>query len=469
MIPSLLVQAPDRYRPERGWVLEVLLTRWLGVPFVLRFEEREDVRMCRPGAETEPGLRLPERCFATPETRWRTAAPLPTGVVRVAATPEMALDGPLPLLLHEAAEGDALVGEVGADLQLRCDVPGTAFLYLTRYEEALEGPRDRHGRFPCAASFSARLGLTEAPVVDLQVQALAACLERLWPGLTRPPAAAPVQVSHDVDLPFGGCGRPVGRALSRAGGDIVRRGSPLTAARTLLAWAGGERLGPGLDPCNSFAFLMEVSEALGLRNAFYFSAPATRVEPFDSTYGLEDTGLRRILEAVSARGHEVGIHPSYATPGRPDLLAAEVHRVRDAAERAGLRQDRWGGRQHYLRWDPACSWRDWEEAGLDYDSTLGWAEAVGFRCGTCRPYPVFDLLERRSLRLVERPLIAMDVSLTEYQRLPDAELPARLAALARTCRRAGGTLTLLWHNDGLATARARDCYARVLQSVCAPG
>jgi hypothetical protein len=466
--PSLLVQAPDRYRSERAWVLEVLLTRWLGVSFALRFDAREDTRICRPDAEAAPGLRLPERVFATPVSRWRTADPLPARVAWAAGMPALALDGPLPLLLQEVAEGEALVGEEGADFQLRCDVPGTAFLYLSRYEESLDGPRDRHGRFRSAASFAARLGLTEVPVVDLQVQALAACLERLWPGLTRPPAVAPVHVSHDVDLPFGGWGRPARRALSRAAGDIVHRGSPLAAMRTLIAWAAGERHGTAVDPCNSFAFLMDVSEALGLRSAFYFSAPEAEVQPFDSTYDLRGTAMRRILEMVASRGHEVGVHPSYATPGRPDLLAPEVHRVREAARRAGLQQDRWGGRQHYLRWDPARTWGDWEDAGLDYDSSLGWANAVGFRCGTCRSYPVFDLTERRAQRLEERPLVAMDVALTGHRQLSEG-LPVRLGELARTCRRVGGTFTLLWHNDGLATAKARARYARVLSAACSPG
>ena len=40
-----------------------------------------------------------------------------------------------------------------------------------------------------------------------------------------------------------------------------------------------------------------------------------------------------------------------------------------------------------------------------------YAEAVGFRTGTCHPYRVFDLRERRPLRLREMPFQIMDVTL----------------------------------------------------------
>jgi len=34
--------------------------------------------------------------------------------------------------------------------------------------------------------------------------------------------------------------------------------------------------------------------------------------------------------------------------------------------------------------------RAWADAGMDYDSTLSYADRPGFRCGTCSEYPAFD-------------------------------------------------------------------------------
>jgi hypothetical protein len=82
-------------------------------------------------------------------------------------------------------------------------------------------------------------------------------------------------------------------------------------------------------------------------------------------------------------------------------------RLQRVAEAAGVRQDEWGGRQHVLRWANPDTWRDWEAAGLSHDSTLAYSEAIGFRTGTCHPYRVFDLRERR-LRVREVPFQVME-------------------------------------------------------------
>ena len=87
------------------------------------------------------------------------------------------------------------------------------------------------------------------------------------------------------------------------------------------------------------------------------------------------------------RGHEVGFHAGFGTFRDAERTAEEFARLRGIAEREGVRQDRWGGRQHYLEWANPDTWRNWDEAGLDYDCTLAFSEAVGFRTGTCHEYP----------------------------------------------------------------------------------
>ena len=70
--------------------------------------------------------------------------------------------------------------------------------------------------------------------------------------------------------------------------------------------------------------------------------------------------------------------------------------------------------------------------------------------------------QQRTLRLRERPLVAMDATLLQYLRLDEGSTLARLAALKDTCRRFGGDFTLLWHNDRLFWRGARRVYTEVL-------
>ena len=84
-------------------------------------------------------------------------------------------------------------------------------------------------------------------------------------------------------------------------------------------------------------------------------------------------------------------------------------------------------------------------AGLRH--TLAYADRIGFRAGTCHEYHAYHLLERRPLRLRERPFQVMDRTVFAYMGLsPDAARDAILAS-RRECRRYSGILSLLWHNN----------------------
>jgi hypothetical protein len=144
--------------------------------------------------------------------------------------------------------------------------------------------------------------------------------------------------------------------------------------------------------------------------------------------------------------------------------------LRRVAEAQGVQQERWGGRQHFLRWANPDTWRNWEAAGLSYDSTLAFSEAVGFRTGTSRPYRVFDLRARRPLRLVERPFQVMDVTLLSSMALSLEAARAAVMDIAAQCRRYGGCLGILWHNNTLLrSAREQRWYASLIADACAAG
>jgi hypothetical protein len=220
---------------------------------------------------------------------------------------------------------------------------------------------------------------------------------------------------------------------------------------------------PDRDPYNTFAWIMDRSEQLGVSSAFYFMTG--RTDPrFDSGYSIDQPWIRKLLRQIHARGHEIGLHPSYGTLGRPDLLCAERDALLSTCAALRIEQHHWGGRQHFLRWHNPDTWRAWTDAELAYDSTLGYGRYPGFRCGTAREYPVFDLVSQRPLPLRERPLIVMDMALTEA-RGENAAGVERISTLAQRCGMFGGDFTLLWHNSQLASSRQRAQYVRALSAV----
>ena len=111
--------------------------------------------------------------------------------------------------------------------------------------------------------------------------------------------------------------------------------------------------------------------------------------------------------------HEIGIHPGYNTYQDSGAFASSVDKLKQVMIEEGIEQPILVEGQHYLRWKTPTTAQIYEKNGLSYDTTLGYADHPGFRCGTCYEYPFFDALEQRQLNIRERPLILMECSVIE--------------------------------------------------------
>lgn len=466
---TLVLDTPETYEAERRYVLDVLLTDRLGVQWQQRTHDAPDVRITVKGEEAAGHIVVPDVLFAVAPRDWLTPASLPRRPI--AWRPVPTTDGDtgerLPVLYGPRPAPPSLVWEDGPAVHLGVDVFGSAFFMLTRYEEIVVPTRDSYLRFPAASSVAAAEGFLGIPIVDAYVELLWDALRRRWPRLTRPAAAFRLSLTHDVDRPLSFLGRGVkGRLRQLAGDALVRRDPGLMLTR-VRSWPRSARGDYSLDPDNTFDFLMGVSERHGVASAFYFLA-TENVSFIDGYYTLDLPWIRRLLTTMHERGHEIGFHGGFDAYRDVRRTKAEFSRLQTAATDAGVRQDSWGGRQHYLRWDNPDTWATWDQAGLDYDSTLAFAERPGFRAGTCHEFRPFHLRERRPLRVRERPLTVMDATLDSMRLSPDAAA-ATVLDLARQCRRYGGRFTLLWHNSQVPTPRERRWYAELVDAVAAGG
>jgi hypothetical protein len=459
----LVVRHPDTRPAERAYVLDVVLGDFLGLQW--RAEPRDPGPLEITWSEDDDGRRLivVDALLATPAAAWLTPRSMPaTPLARwrpedIGLAP--ALVSPEVPVIYGAELQRGGYGRARADrIELGIDLFGGILFQLARYEEIAQPASDEHDRYPPEASLAHREGFLTRPLVEEYVEILRSALTRLWPTLPLVRPEFRLRVSHDVDWPVQ---RRVSlpRGVKAIAGDLVRRRDVDLAARRLRSQL---RRDPTDDPYYTFDEIMDASERRGLRSAFYFMAGSSDTR-FDGTYRLDEPWVASLIARIHERGHEIGLHPSYLTYRDPARLTAERETLARCCEALGVEQARWGGRQHFLRWSNPVTWRAWDDAGLAYDASLGYARAPGFRCGVCREYPVFDLPAGRRLNLRESPLVAMDVFAVER---PPAERPAaldRFAELKETCRRYGGEFTLLWHNSHLAARSERELYEAALQ------
>lgn len=379
-----------------------------------------------------------------------------------------ALGKPLPA--PGAAElPSPLIEQTAIGYRIRYDITGLTYWMLSRQEEVGRRDLDVHRRFPASASHALRHDYLERPVVDEWLHILGQVIRQLWPHLPLRQHRFSIKVSHDVDRPsrYGFCS--TARMLRLMAGDVLKRRDLKSA--WLAPWVrldSRQRLHPA-DLDNTFDWLMDVSEQHGLTSAFYFICGRTDAKR-DADYEPEHPAIRELLRRIHARGHEIGLHPSYATYQEPAAIAAEAERLRRVCTEEGVSQHAWGGRMHYLRWENPTTARAWEQAGMSYDSTLGYADHAGFRCGTCFEYPAFDPVEGRALKLRIRPLIVMEETVLEplYMGLGSgAAALHKFGELRERCQDVNGCFTLLWHNSTFDTPAKRTLYQQVLQEATA--
>ena len=100
---------------------------------------------------------------------------------------------------------------------------------------------------------------------------------------------------------------------------------------------------------------------------------------------------------------------------------------------------------------------------MTYDSSLGYFDSPGFRCGTCHEFEMFDPIAQKRLNIIQRPLIVMDVSIMHYLGLDLSKEGLELISdLVQKCKNVNGIFTLLWHNNYLYTTEQRNYYRIIL-------
>jgi hypothetical protein len=463
----LVVHLPTGYAAERGYVLDVVLGEFLGLPFRAVTGDRRDVEIAVPELSAARTLTIADSLFTTPEEQWLMPSSLPRRPLQhwdlagSVLQPKLVASD-LPIVYgRRVARGDSFYAEADEQITLGVDIFGAIFFQLTRYEELVDSTRDAYERFPASATLAHREGFLARPLVNEYLEVLWAAMSRLWPRLQRRRRVFQESLSHDVDSPFYPVASPP-RVLKAAVGDVARRGDPRLAWSRLQTLRRDHDENRNRDPYDTFELIMDLSERRGLRSAFYFIAGTT--DPArDGTYDLEDPWIGRLIRRIHERGHEIGLHPSYASFRDPAAINAEREALQSTCKRLGVeRQGPLGGRQHFLRWENPITWRAWEQAGLSYDSSLGFPDEVGFRCGACIDYPTFDLLARRALKLYERPLVVMEKALFDDQTTADQLGLETIMQLRDRCRLFEGNFTLLWHNSRLASRRERDLYTNAI-------
>lgn len=159
------------------------------------------------------------------------------------------------------------------------------------------------------------------------------------------------------------------------------------------------------------------------------------------------------VAVLQRNGCEIGVHgiDAWHSVEKARTELARVAAVSGSTTR--------GIRMHWLLQDSSTP-GVLEEAGYDYDSSVGYNETIGYRAGTTQVYLPFG-----NRTLLELPMHIQDGALFYPQKLGLAEKEAweLCEKLAAQARRIGGVLTVLWHDRSHGPERFwGEFYARLV-------
>jgi len=275
--------------------------------------------------------------------------------------------------------------------------------------------------------------------------------ERLWPN-GRPPQLLPrwpdghkyaVIMTHDVDRPERAS---LGRALFRevlGPRSLTRRQAWYALRAEIRSYGIIQSLlaGPTRRREWDFEKLCALEDAHSIRSAFYFAVVHRSVgHSCDVDYHLDLPRYLRLFKKLQSRGFEVGLHAGYSTRwGWPPISqqAAHLSQLRRETTR--------GVRHHYLQVnhdDPMQSLFEHADAGLLYDSSIGFNDAPGYRAGTALPYSPFHATRGTASGFVELPMTLADMHLPTRDESTAVETVRHHLDNAR---RLGGMAVLNWH------------------------
>lgn len=352
----------------------------------------------------------------------------------------------IPLLFGEPREEWSADG---SQLIIHADLLASTYFLISRYEEMYRrSERDSYGRFPGKSSLPYRAGFLHRPIIDEYGEALRQIL--LETGIAerhnlrleeRPQTFSRVNLTHDLSRPYNYRGW---RSFLRAW--LKEKKSPLEAARLsfsrdteddyftfpkFLKWDRNTCDSLGRDRSDIFLFIRMPSR-----------------HPLDKPYySLHSLYLRRILSIAAKHKVLLALQCSYAAGHQSELISKERHQFEKA-----FRQRPRGLRHNKLT---SCEPEDLLQAyvsGFRNDYSMGYADVVGFRLGTCRPVKFINPNTRLLTELILHPLVLRDLTLSDqrYMALEQDEAERIAHDLIRMTARYNGELTLLWHNDLLS-------------------
>jgi peptidoglycan/xylan/chitin deacetylase (PgdA/CDA1 family) len=317
------------------------------------------------------------------------------------------------------------------------DLIASAFYFLALIEEETVNKRDEHNRF-CASYGELSSRFSAQPVVSGLQQILFKSVLHLYDKMYIPVVQKwywpsqkdfAVCLTHDIDFIRPGILYHLHLPFKRMKSFDAKRS--FLALKRMIYPLYGKKVNPW-----DYHNILELERTIGIKSTFFFIAGGHGKHDFPYDLNNEKKNLMELRNS----GFEIGLHGSYTSATDINALADEKRKLEEIGGKLS------GIRQHYLKFDKDTLTKQ-ENAGFNYDSTLYYADALGFRGGMAHPFLPYQESTGKMMKIMEIPPTVMDKTLLDYQKKDAEKAFNDIEDMIKTVEKQSGLLTLLWHNE----------------------
>src|SRR6478735_1616902 len=330
---------------------------------------------------------------------------------------------------------------------LNFDIFSAVFYLLSRYEEYLNKPADKHGNYIHSNSILYKLDLLNTPVIEQWLEVLKEVLLKIHPSLLLKNHKAKFALTFDIDIAY--AYKHKGFARTTVG--FLKRMITLNfnEAKEQLFTLFNKRQ----DIFDTYNYIFSCIK--NKKPVFFFDMGDHG--KFDKNPSYKNRQFRQLIKSISAKA-VIGVHPSYASNSNKRLMAFEKNKLEQITGQAIQKR-----RQHYLKLKLPATYSNLINNNIQEDFTIGYAAMYGFRAGTCNSFLYFNLEDNSATNLRLYPFAYMDVTLNNYLNLSIDEAKKVVSKLIDHTVNHKGIFIPLWHNSTLCNCNEWSGWREVFE------
>ncbi|WP_455168757.1 polysaccharide deacetylase family protein [Aegicerativicinus sediminis] len=333
------------------------------------------------------------------------------------------------------------------------DIFAASFYMLCRYEEYLPHVKDDYGRYPAKESLGFKHGFMQEPVVDIWAYRFKDVLKAFYPEYDFPIRQYQIQPIIDVPMAFyfkqKGFLRIIGGSIS----DLVRLKLKNFYQRYLSI------MGFVRDPYDTFKWIITKQRHSKVKFLVFFLVGD--YSTYDKNISVNKKQFISAIKSV-ADYCKVGLKLSYFAIDDLELLKKEKKKL-EAITNFNVE----ASRNSHSKVNLPETYRNLLAMEIRQDYTMGYLNEIGFRAGTCTPFPFYDLDYEMPTPLQIHPYNCIDFALLKHLSLLDKKQV--LQRLMDNIKAVDGTFIPIFHNYSFSNEPRwkgfRALFNQILKSV----